>query len=170
MKVLLPGGCTYAETNYANPHALTGFFNGTVTTTYTYDSNGNVASTTGAATSTYTWDYRNRMISAWVSGGTSTYAYDHTIARMAQRTSTTTSHYPNKFYSIDYAVNSTTTATSTSYIWHGDTLVAYIEQRIASGQGTGTPCRKIRCYGRIRLVSVALFPKVRHTKRRDNNV
>ena len=79
------------------------------------------------------------MISAWVAGATSTYAYDHTIARMAQRTSTTTSHYPNKFYSIDYAGSSTTTATSTAYIWHGDTLVAYIEQRIASGQATGTP-------------------------------
>ena len=74
-----------------------------------------------------------------MSGATSTYAYDHTIARMAQRTSTTTSHYPNKFYSIDYAGTSTTTATSTAYIWQGDTLVAYIEQRIASGAATGTP-------------------------------
>jgi len=102
---------------YANPHALTAYFNGVATTTSAYDNNGNLASTTGAATSTYTWDYRNRMISAWVAGATSTYVYDHTIARMAQRTSTTTSHYPNRFYSIDYAGTSTT-ATSTSYIWH----------------------------------------------------
>ena len=79
------------------------------------------------------------MISAWVSGATTTYAYDHTIARMVQRTSSTTSHYPNKFYSIDYAGTSTTTATSTSYIWHGDVLVAYIEQRIVGGSPSGSP-------------------------------
>jgi hypothetical protein len=35
-----------------------------------YDNNGNLLTLTGAATSTYTWDYRNRMISAWVSGAT----------------------------------------------------------------------------------------------------
>jgi YD repeat-containing protein len=84
MKVILPGNCKYAETNYANPHALTGFFSGTATTTYAYDNNGNLASTTGAATSTYTWDYRNRMISAWVSGATSTYAYGYPHAEEAQ--------------------------------------------------------------------------------------
>jgi len=33
---------------------------------------------------------------------------------------------------------STTTGTSTAYIFHGDTLVAYIEQRIANGRATGT--------------------------------
>jgi RHS repeat-associated protein len=139
MRAAHVGRYTYAEVNYANPHAPTAYFNGIATTTYSYDNNGNLLTLTGAATSTYTWDYRNRMISAWVSGATSTYAYDHTIARMAQRTASTTSHYPNKFYSIDYAANSTTTATSTSYIWHGDTLVAYIEQRIANGSATGTP-------------------------------
>jgi RHS repeat-associated protein len=130
---------TYAETNYANPHAPTAFFNGVATTTYSYDNNGNLTGRTGAATSTYMWDYRNRMISAWVSGATSTYKYDHTIARMAQVTPTTTTHYPNKFYSVEYAGVSTTTGTSTAYIFHGDTLVAYIEQRLANGQATGTP-------------------------------
>ena len=53
---------TYAETNYANPHAPTAFFNGSATTTYAYDAIGNLATTTGAATSTFNWDYRNRMI------------------------------------------------------------------------------------------------------------
>jgi RHS repeat-associated protein len=91
---------TYAETNYANSHAPTGYFNGTATTTY---------------------------------------AYDHTIARMAQMTPTTTTHYPTKFYSIEYQGVSTTTATSTSYIFHGDTLIAYIEQPLADGVATGTP-------------------------------
>jgi YD repeat-containing protein len=130
---------TYAETNYANPHALTAFFNGAATTTYAYDAIGNLATTTGAATSTFMWDYRNRMIRAWVSGATSTYQYDHTIARMAQITPTTTTQYPSKFYSVEYAGVSTTTGTSTSYIFHGDTLVAYIEQAMADGVATGTP-------------------------------
>ena len=81
----------YAETSYANPHALTSYFTGTATTTYTYDANGNLATTTGAATSTFGWDYRNRMTRASVMSGTSTYQYDHRIARMAQITPTTTS-------------------------------------------------------------------------------
>jgi YD repeat-containing protein len=58
------GNYTYAETNYANPHAPTAFFKGTATTTYSYDNNGNLTGRTGAATSTYMWDYRNRMTSA----------------------------------------------------------------------------------------------------------
>jgi YD repeat-containing protein len=53
---------------YANPHALTGYFNGIATTTYSYDAIGNLATTTGAATSTFNWDYRNRMIRAALSG------------------------------------------------------------------------------------------------------
>jgi hypothetical protein len=85
------------------------------------------------------WDYKNRMLSARVAGATSTYQYDHTIARVAQMTPTTTSHYPTKFYSVEYAGVSTTTGTSTAFLFHGDTLVAYIEQRIANGQATGTP-------------------------------
>ena len=103
MRVVLAGGCTYAETNYANPHALTATSTAPQPRPTPTTTTATSRRSTGAATSTYTWDYRNRMISAWVSGATSTYAYDHTIARMAQRTSTTTSHYPNKFYSIDYA-------------------------------------------------------------------
>jgi hypothetical protein len=72
----------------------------TATMTYGYNAIGNLASTTGAATSTYTWDYRNRMIAAWVSGATSTHLYDHTIARMRQVVGSTTSDDPNKFFSI----------------------------------------------------------------------
>jgi YD repeat-containing protein len=53
---------TYAETNYANPHAPTAYFNGSATTTYSYDAIGNLATTSGASTSTYMWDYRNRMM------------------------------------------------------------------------------------------------------------
>ena len=80
---------TYAETNYTNPHAPSTFFSNGATTTFTYDNNGNTASTTGAATSIL-WDYKNRMISAWVSGATSTYADDHTVQRVRQTSTTTT--------------------------------------------------------------------------------
>ena len=86
------------------------FFNGTATTTYAYDAIGNLATTTGAATSTFNWDYRSRMIRAWVSGATSTYAYDHTTARMRQVVGSTTTDYPNKFFSI--ATTTLTAATS----------------------------------------------------------
>jgi YD repeat-containing protein len=130
---------TYAKANFSNPHAPTAFFNGSATTTYAYDANGNLTGSTGATTSTFMWDYRNRMMAAWVSDATSTYKYDPTIARMAQITPTTTTHYPSKFYSVEYAGVSTTTGTSAAFIFHGDTLVAYIEQRLASGQATGTP-------------------------------
>jgi YD repeat-containing protein len=87
------------KTNYANPHAPTSFFSGSATTTYAYNANGNLTGTTGAATSSFTWDYRNRMIAALVSGATTTYGYGETVQRVRQ-TSTTT-HYPNKFYSVE---------------------------------------------------------------------
>ena len=112
MRVAVAGeNYTYTETNYANPHALTGYFNGTATTTYAYDAIGNLATTTGAATSTFNWDYRNRMVRAWVAGATSTYQYDHTIARMRQVLGSMTTDYPNKFFSI--ATTTLTAATST---------------------------------------------------------
>jgi hypothetical protein len=49
---------------------------------------------------------------------------------MAQITPITTTHYPTKFHSVEYAGSSTTTGTSTAYIFHGDTLVAHIEQAV----------------------------------------
>src|SRR5262245_16843530 len=92
------------------------------------------------ATSTFMWDYKNRMLRAWVSGATSTYQYDHTIARMQQVVGSTTTDYPNKFFSIasTTVTAATSTATSTAYIWHGDTLVATIEQPLVNGVASGT--------------------------------
>ena len=46
MRAVAADNYTYAGTNYVNPHALSTFFNGTATTTYTYDTIGNLASTT----------------------------------------------------------------------------------------------------------------------------
>src|ERR1700680_3260630 len=44
----------YAGTGYDNPHAPTSYFNGSATTTYTYDNNGNVPN---AGSWVYAWDY-----------------------------------------------------------------------------------------------------------------
>ena len=69
---------TYAETGYANPHAVTSVGG----TTYTYDNNGNV---TAIGSLDYTWDWRNRLASAERSGGgITTYGYDHTGQRVFQ--------------------------------------------------------------------------------------
>ncbi len=132
------GANTYAydEIGFANPHAPTSLGNGLSTSTLSYDVNGNL---THYGTTTYhTWDYRNRLTALGRSGATSTYGYDHTVQRTRQSTASSTTHYINKFYAIEYAPNSTTTATTTSYIWQGDTLVAYVETPIVSGI-TGAP-------------------------------
>ncbi len=63
-------------------------------TTYTYDSNGNtLTSVTGSNTTTYAWDFENRMSSVTLpgSGGTVTFAYDPFGRRIKKVTSTTTS-------------------------------------------------------------------------------
>ncbi len=44
----------------------------------------------------------------------------------------------SKYYSAEYTDGTYQTGTSTSYIWAGDTLVAYIERPIASGSPSGT--------------------------------
>jgi hypothetical protein len=56
------GFYSYAETNYANPHAVTS----DGATTYTYDSNGNA---TAIGSLDYTWDWRKRLARAKRSGG-----------------------------------------------------------------------------------------------------
>jgi hypothetical protein len=61
-------------------------------------------------------DYRNRMIRAWVSGAT--YQYDHSVERMRQVFGSTTTDYPNRFYSVSTSTQSGT-GTSTAHIWHG---------------------------------------------------
>ena len=56
--VSVPDSYAYSETNYANPHAPTQYGTGTATSTYLYDSNGNITVATGTASTTFTWDYR----------------------------------------------------------------------------------------------------------------
>jgi YD repeat-containing protein len=63
---------------YANPHAITQLSSGYSTGTFTYDADGNVTQkTTDGTTTTYIWDYANRLTALGVAGqGTTTYGYD----------------------------------------------------------------------------------------------
>jgi YD repeat-containing protein len=75
-----------------------------VTSTFTYDNNGNLIQKTVDGTSTtYVWDYANRLTALGVSGaGTTTYGYDAFGARVYQIASTTaTTTYPFKFSAGD---------------------------------------------------------------------
>ena len=99
---------SYAETGYANPHAVTSVGG----TTYTYDNNGNV---TAIGSLDYTWDWRNRLVSAERSGGGNTsYGYDHTGQRVFKVTGTATTSYPNMYYNL---ATTTGAATTTKHIF-----------------------------------------------------
>src|SRR5260370_23024432 len=74
----------------------------TATTTYAYDANGNV--TSAGTTTAYKYDYQNRLIESDIWNGTgtttTTYGYDAFRTQELQTGTSTTSIYPNKFYSI----------------------------------------------------------------------
>src|SRR6266853_6186267 len=133
-------GYTNVSTAYANPDAVTQIANGLSTTTYSYDNNGNlISSGNGTATTTYTYDYANHLIALFAGGATTTYGYDAFGQRVLQTGTTTTTFYPFKFYSV---ASSTGTgakySTTTSYMFNGDTLLATVDQQLASGVATGT--------------------------------
>jgi RHS repeat-associated protein len=107
------------------------------TTTYSYDANGNLIQAGGWS---YVWDYLNRMLSSGYNNSTTTYAYDPSGARVLQTSTTSTTYYPNKYYSLTSTkAGSNTYATSTNYIWNGDTLLATIDQPLYNGSATGSP-------------------------------
>jgi RHS repeat-associated protein len=106
------------------------------TTTYTYDANGNVTQTGGW---TYVWDYLNRMLASGYNNSTTTYAYDQGGARVLQVSTTSTTYYPSKYFSLASTTSGGTSwATSTNYIWLGDTLLATIDQKLYNSTATGT--------------------------------
>lgn len=119
----------YAGTGYLNPHAPTSYFNGSATTTYAYDNNGNA---TSAGSWTYTYNYRNQLTSAGNGTATTTYGYDHLGQRVWKRAGTATTTYPSRYYDI-LTTTGTTTATSTAYLYKGNDLFASI-----TGNGTAT--------------------------------
>lgn len=115
------GTYTYSETNYANPHAVTGIAG----VTYTYDQSGNLASTSAGISNT--WNYRNELTQSQGAGTASTsYFYDVDNQRVKKVTASSTTFYISPLYEK-------TGATTTKYIYLGDSLLATIE-----GNGTGT--------------------------------
>jgi len=92
--------CSYARTGYASPNAVTQIANGVSTTTLVYDQNGNLTSSKlkgAAASSTYAYDYRNRITSAGNGTATSTYDYDDLGQRVRQTTGSVSTVYPFKY-------------------------------------------------------------------------
>jgi RHS repeat-associated protein len=132
---------TYAGTSYANPHAVTQLSNGLSTSTYSYDQNGNLTQkTTDGITTTYLWDYANRLTALGVNNATTSYGYDAFGSRVLQTAATTTNIYPFKWYSVASSTGSGASyATTTSYVFNGDSLVATVDQQTAAGVATGTP-------------------------------
>jgi RHS repeat-associated protein len=132
----------YSGSGYANPHALTQLSSGTATTTYAYDNNGNLTSAgNGTATTTYAYDYANRLSAIlWNNATTTTYGYDAFGQRVYQIIATTsTTTYPFRFFSIASTTKSSTNfATSTEYVFNGDTLLATVDQAFKNGSATGT--------------------------------
>ena len=125
---------------YADPDAVTQIANGISSTTYAYDNNGNLISAgTGAATTTYTYDYANRLIALFAGGATTSYSYDAFGTRVLQTGTTTTYIYPFKWYSVASSTGSGAKyATTTDYVFNGDTLLATVDQQTASSVATGT--------------------------------
>ncbi len=104
-------------------------------TTLTYDNSGNLIA---YGTTTYAYDYRNRLTQAAIANATSTYAYDHEINRTRQTVGSTTTWYPNKYFSRTATTTaSAAIATTTAYIYASDVLVATVD-RVFSATGAVT--------------------------------
>ena len=89
------GPYTYAGTAYANPHAPTTIA-GIV---YSYDQNGNLASTTAGVTNL--WDFKNRLTSSGSGTATTTFGYDEGVQRVWKATGSATTTYTSKFHNTD---------------------------------------------------------------------
>lgn len=71
---------------------------------------------------------------------TTTFGYDYTGQRVISQTASSTTVFPSKYFSVTSTqVGSSTLATSTSYIYNNDQLVAYVEQDLINSVATGTP-------------------------------
>jgi RHS repeat-associated protein len=133
-------GYPYEGMAYADPDAVSQIANGLSTTTFTYDNDGNVTQkTVDGTTTTYVYDYANRLTALGVGGATTTYAYDWAGNRVSQTGTTTTYFYPFKWYSVaSSTAGGAKYATTTDYVFNGDSLVATVDQQTASGVATGT--------------------------------
>jgi RHS repeat-associated protein len=76
------------------PHAPTATTTGGATTTYSYNPNGQLTTkTAGGVTSSYTWDPQGRLASATIGGATSTFTYGPDGTRWLRATPTETVAY-----------------------------------------------------------------------------
>jgi RHS repeat-associated protein len=72
-------------------------------------------------------------------GATTTYGYDAFGQRVFQTGTITTYLYPFKWYSVASSTGSGAKfATTTDYVFNGDTLLATVDQQTASGNATGS--------------------------------
>src|SRR6266851_7453593 len=95
--------------------------------------------TVDGTTTTYVYDYANRLTALGAGGATTTYGYDAFGQRVIQTGTSTTTLYPFKWYSV--ASSSGTGAkyaTTTDYVFNGDTVLSTVDQQTASGVATGT--------------------------------
>jgi uncharacterized protein RhaS with RHS repeats len=78
--------------------------------------------------------------SDWARVVTTTYGYDAFGARVYQIASTTaTTTYPFKFFSVASSTRSGTNySTTTEYVFNGDTLLATVDQAFRNGAATGS--------------------------------
>jgi len=82
---------------------------------------------------TYTYDFARADVA------TTTYGYDAFGSRVLQTGTSTTFIYPSEFYSIaSSTVSGAKYATTTEYVFNGDTLLSTVDQQTASGIATGT--------------------------------
>ncbi|MBI3630985.1 MAG: hypothetical protein HY221_01475, partial [Candidatus Sungbacteria bacterium] len=86
--------------SYANPHAVTSVVSATSTTTFAYDTHGNLLS---KDTTLYTWNYNDTLasITDTSSASSTVYAYDTNGARMSASTGGVTTFYPTPSYTDD---------------------------------------------------------------------
>jgi YD repeat-containing protein len=130
----------YGGTANANPDAVTQIATGYSTTSLSYDADGNlIQKSVDGTTTTYVYDYANRLTALGTGGATTTYGYDWAGNRVSQTGTTTTYLYPFKWYSVASSTGSGAKyATTTDYMFNGDTLLATVDQQTASGNATGT--------------------------------
>lgn len=98
---------------YANPHAVIS----ASATAYGYNNDGTLAS---RGTDKFTWNYRALLLSAFVNGATSTYAYDPDGARTRLTEGATSTIYASDWYSV-------TGGRATKHLYAGGVLVATVE-------------------------------------------
>jgi RHS repeat-associated protein len=123
----------YDTTDYANPHAVTRIVSGDKTITLNYDKNGNLL-TDGK--NTYTFDQRNRLLSAKNKEGETYFTYDHTGQRTSLTTDGSTTLYPSDSYNKE--VKEDASVIHTIHLSAGDALSATLQRTSPSDEEIGT--------------------------------